>query len=428
MKGSKNRWLIALAAIAIQLSIGAAYAYSVYTTPISEEMGWSPKEITYAFTIMMALGGLSAAFFGGFVEKKGPRKSAILAALLFGFGQAGAGFAVQIDSLVLFLLTYGLLSGMGLGVGYIAPISTLIKWFPDRRGMATGMAVMGFGAGALITAPVAASLMNSVGVSNTFYILGGSYFILIILGAAYIAPPPEGWMPKGMQQAIDSGKKVMKKDLAQLTAKEAVKTRRFWMVWSMMLINVSAGIMIISVASPMSQELAGLTAAGAATLVGIMGIFNGGGRLGWAAISDYIGRPAVFTTFFVLQLIAFILLPNITNVLVFQAFILIIVSCYGGGFSNLPAFVGDLFGTKQLGAIHGLLLTTWSMGGIIGPAIVSQIRERTDSYIPVFYVFTVLITIAFVISLLIRKDIKRVEGNYEESRQATGLDIQSENQ
>ncbi|WKA57078.1 OFA family MFS transporter [Planococcus shenhongbingii] len=428
MKGSKNRWLIALAAIAIQLSIGAAYAYSVYTTPISEEMGWSPKEITYAFTIMMALGGLSAAFFGGFVEKKGPRKSAILAALLFGFGQAGAGFAVQIDSLVLFLLTYGLLSGMGLGVGYIAPISTLIKWFPDRRGMATGMAVMGFGAGALITAPVAASLMNSVGVSNTFYILGVSYFILIILGAAYIAPPPEGWMPKGMQQAIDSGKKVMKKDLAQLTAKEAVKTRRFWMVWSMMLINVSAGIMIISVASPMSQELAGLTAAGAATLVGIMGIFNGGGRLGWAAISDYIGRPAVFTTFFVLQLIAFILLPNITNILVFQAFILIIVSCYGGGFSNLPAFVGDLFGTKQLGAIHGLLLTTWSMGGIIGPAIVSQIRERTDSYIPVFYVFTVLISIAFVISLLIRKDIKRVEGNYEESRQATGLDLQSENQ
>ncbi|MDN7243883.1 L-lactate MFS transporter [Planococcus shenhongbingii] len=428
MKGSKNRWLIALAAIAIQLSIGAAYAYSVYTTPISEEMGWSPKEITYAFTIMMALGGLSAAFFGGFVEKKGPRKSAILAALLFGFGQAGAGFAVQIDSLVLFLLTYGLLSGMGLGVGYIAPISTLIKWFPDRRGMATGMAVMGFGAGALITAPMAASLMNSVGVSNTFYILGVSYFILIILGAAYIAPPPEGWMPKGMQQAIDSGKKVMKKDLAQLTAKEAVKTRRFWMVWSMMLINVSAGIMIISVASPMSQELAGLTAAGAATLVGIMGIFNGGGRLGWAAISDYIGRPAVFTTFFVLQLIAFILLPNITNILVFQAFILIIVSCYGGGFSNLPAFVGDLFGTKQLGAIHGLLLTTWSMGGIIGPAIVSQIRERTDSYIPVFYVFTVLISIAFVISLLIRKDIKRVEGNYEESRQATGLDLQSENQ
>lgn len=410
MGKTKNRWLIALAAIAIQLSIGAAYAYSVYTTPISAEMGWAAKEITYAFTIMMALGGISAAFFGGFVEKQGPRKSAILAAVLFGLGQAGAGFAIQIESLGLFLLTYGLLSGLGLGVGYIAPISTLVKWFPDRRGLATGMAVMGFGAGALITAPVAANLIGSFGVSTTFYMLGISYFILIVLGALYIAPPPAGYMPDGMQAAIDSGKKVMKQDLEQLTAKEAVKTRRFWMVWTMMLINVSAGIMIISVASPMSQELIGLSAAGAATLVGIMGIFNGGGRLGWAAISDYIGRPTVFTIFFGLQIVAFVMLPNITNILVFQALILVIVSCYGGGFSNLPAFIGDLFGTKQLGAIHGYLLTTWSLGGIIGPAIVSQIRDRTDSYIPVFYVFIVLVTIGFLISLLIRMDIKRIEG------------------
>lgn len=410
MGKTKNRWLIALAAIAIQLSIGAAYAYSVYTTPISAEMGWAAKEITYAFTIMMALGGISAAFFGGFVEKQGPRKSAILAAVLFGLGQAGAGFAIQIESLGLFLLTYGLLSGLGLGVGYIAPISTLVKWFPDRRGLATGMAVMGFGAGALITAPVAANLIGSFGVSTTFYMLGISYFILIVLGALYIAPPPAGYMPDGMQAAIDSGKKVMKQDLEQLTAKEAVKTRRFWMVWTMMLINVSAGIMIISVASPMSQELIGLSAAGAATLVGIMGIFNGGGRLGWAAISDYIGRPTVFTIFFGLQIVAFVMLPNITNILVFQALILVIVSCYGGGFSNLPAFIGDLFGTKQLGAIHGYLLTTWSLGGIIGPALVSQIRDRTDSYIPVFYVFIVLVTIGFLISLLIRMDIKRIEG------------------
>ncbi|MBD8015414.1 OFA family MFS transporter [Microbacterium sp. APC 3898] len=431
MGKTKNRWLIALAAIAIQLSIGAAYAYSVYTTPISAEMGWAPKEITYAFTIMMALGGISAAFFGGFVEKNGPRRSAILAAFLFGIGQAGAGFAVQIDSLVLFLLTYGLLSGLGLGVGYIAPISTLVKWFPDRRGLATGMAVMGFGAGALITAPVAANLMESFGVSTTFYMLGISYFILIILGASYIAPPPVNWMPAGMQQAIDSGKKVMKKDLAQLTAKEAVKTRRFWMVWSMMLINVSAGIMIISVASPMSQELIGLSAAGAATLVGIMGIFNGGGRLGWAAISDYIGRPTVFTIFFALQIVAFTMLPNITHVLVFQALILVVVSCYGGGFSNLPAFVGDLFGTKQLGAIHGYLLTTWSMGGIIGPAIVSQVRERTGSYEPVFYIFIVLVSIAFLISLLIRWDIKRIEGHPKAEKTqksaSKGLNLQEGN-
>ncbi|MFC4713598.1 OFA family MFS transporter [Planococcus dechangensis] len=423
---NKNRWLIALSAIAIQLSIGAAYAYSVYTRPISEAMGWSPTEITYAFTIMMALGGISAAFFGGFVEKNGPRKSAMVAAVLFGLGQAGAGLATQIDSLPLFLLTYGFMSGMGLGVGYIAPISTLVKWFPDRRGLATGMAVMGFGAGALITAPVAASLIDSVGVTSTFYILGVSYFILISLGASYIAPPPEGFMPKGMEADLASGKKVLKKDLSQMTARQAVKTRRFWMLWAMMLVNVSAGIMIISVASPMAQEMVGLTAAGAATLVGIMGIFNGGGRLGWAAISDYIGRPTVFMIFFIIQIAAFLMLPGITNVIIFQVFILLIVSCYGGGFSNLPAFIGDMFGTRQLGAIHGYLLTTWSLGGIIGPAIVSQVYAATNSYVPVFYIFVVLTSIALVLALLIRLDIRRVERNYEkEEKVSTSREVVS---
>lgn len=419
MNVTKNRWLIALSAISIHLSIGAAYAYSVYTNPIHDTMGWSTTGITLSFTIMMALAGIAAAFFGPFVEKNGPRKSAIIAAILFGLGQAGAGVAVAIDSLPLFLLTYGLASGLGMGIGYIAPVSTLIKWFPDRRGLATGMAVLGFGAGALITAPIAASLMESIGISMTFYILGVSYFVLMLLGASYIAPPPEGWMPEVMKKDIASGKKVMKKDLSQLTAKEAVRTRRFWMLWSMMLINTTAGIMMISVASPMAQEVVGLSAAGAAAMVGIMGIFNGGGRLGWAAISDYIGRPTVFLTFFILQLIAFLTLPNITNVLLFQALVFIVVSCYGGGFSNLPAFIGDLFGTKQLGAIHGLLLTTWSLGGIMGPLLVSQIRERTESYIPVFYVFTVLIFMAFLVAILLQIDIKKVKKEKQQKEQQT---------
>jgi OFA family oxalate/formate antiporter-like MFS transporter len=271
------------------------------------------------------------------------------------------------------------------------------------------MAVLGFGTGALITAPVAASLMESIGIQMNFYILGISYFVLMVLGASYIAPPPEGWMPHGLKKDIAAGKKVVKKDLSQLTAKEAVKTKRFWMLWTIMLINTTAGIMMISVASPMAQEVVGLSAVGAAAMVGIMGIFNGGGRLGWAAISDYIGRNTVFMTFFILQIIAFVILPNITNVLLFQALILIVVSCYGGGFSNLPAFIGDLFGTKQLGAIHGYLLTTWSLGGILGPLLVSQIRERTESYIPVFYVFTALIIVAFLVSILLRLDIKKHE-------------------
>ncbi|MBP3950200.1 OFA family MFS transporter [Bacillus suaedae] len=409
MNSTKNRWLIALSAIAIHLSIGGAYAYSVYTKPVSEQMGWSATEVTIAFTIMMALAGTSAAFFGKFVEKNGPRKSALVAAVLFGLGQAGSGVAIAIDSLPMFLLTYGLLSGLGLGIGYISPVSTLVKWFPDRRGLATGMAVLGFGSGALLTAPVAANLMNSIGIANTFYVLGLSYFVLMTLGAMYIAPPTEGWMPERMKRDIASGQKVIKKDLQQLTSKEAVRTKRFWMLWTMMLINTTAGIMMISVASPMAQEVVGLSAAAAATMVGIMGIFNGGGRIGWAAASDYIGRPTVFIIFFIIQIIAFFTLPFTTNIFLFQLLILLVVSCYGGGFSNLPAFIGDLFGTKQLGAIHGYLLTTWSLGGVFGPMLVSTIRDQTNSYTPVFFTFLALIIAAFIVSLMLRADIKKTE-------------------
>jgi len=410
----KNRWLIAASAVFIHLSIGAAYAYSVYTQPLVETQEWSMASVTTAFTIMMVLGGGSAALFGKFVERSGPRKSAMLAAILFGLGQAGSGFAISMDSLTGFLLTYGLLSGFGLGIGYISPVSTLVKWFPDKRGLATGMAVLGFGTGALITAPVAASLIESIGISNTFYILGGSYFILMMLGASYIAPPPKNWMPEGMKEAVKAGTRKIKKDLSQATSGEAVKTKHFWMLWTMMLINTSAGIMMISVASPMAQNIVGLSAGAAATMVGIMGIFNGGGRLGWAAASDYISRPKVFIIFFVIQLIAFITLPIIASAFIFQFFIFLVVSCYGGGFSNLPAFIGDLFGTKELGAIHGYLLTTWSLGGLIGPTLVSQIYTRTGSYIPVFYVFTGLIIIALIISILLDRSVQKVRTEHKE--------------
>ncbi|MBZ9731092.1 OFA family MFS transporter [Salegentibacter sp. JZCK2] len=409
----KNRWLIAASAVFIHISIGAAYAYSVYTQPLVESKGWSLASVTTAFTIMMVLGGGSAALFGKFVERSGPRKSAMLAAVLFGLGQAGSGFAISMDSLTGFLLSYGLLSGLGLGIGYISPVSTLVKWFPDKRGLATGMAVLGFGTGALITAPVAASLIESIGLSFTFYILGASYFILMMLGASYIAPPPKDWMPAGMKAQVKAGTRKIKRDLTQATSGEAVKTKHFWMLWTMMLINTSAGIMMISVASPMAQNIVGLSAGAAATMVGIMGIFNGGGRLGWAAASDYISRPKVFIIFFVIQLVAFITLPIITSAFIFQIFIFLVVSCYGGGFSNLPAFIGDLFGTKELGAIHGYLLTTWSLGGLIGPTLVSQIYTRTGSYIPVFYVFTALIIIALIISLLLNRSVGKVRAEHK---------------
>ncbi|MER2126900.1 OFA family MFS transporter [Solibacillus sp. FSL H8-0523] len=400
----KNRWLIAASAISIHLSIGGAYAYSVYKNPIATELGWDASQITIAFTIMMGLAGFAAALFGGVVEKLGPRKAAMVAAVLFGLGQGGAGFAILSDSVVLYWLTYGLLSGVGMGIGYIAPVSTLVKWFPNRRGLATGMAVLGFGAGALITAPVAANLMESVGIANTYFILGISYFILMMAGALYIAPPKPGEVE---EMVVTVGGK--KQELAQMTARQAVKTKQFWMLWSMHLINVTSGLMMISVASPMAQEIAGLSVAAAATMVGLMGLFNGGGRLIWAAASDYMGRQNVFVIFFVIQLIAFLTLPFTTNVIIFQLFIFLVVSCYGGGFSNLPAFASDLFGTKQLGVIHGYLLTTWSLGGVFGPMIVSAIREAANSYVPVFYVFSILIAISFGISLLLRADVNKTK-------------------
>lgn len=405
----KNRWLIAASAIAIHVSIGAAYAYSVYTQPLVEAKGWSVASVTTAFTIMMVLGGGSAALFGRFVEKSGPRKSAMLAAVLFSLGQAGSGLAISMDSLPLFLLSYGVLSGLGLGIGYISPVSTLVKWFPDKRGLATGMAVLGFGTGALITAPVAASLIESIGISYTFYILGASYFIMMMLGALYIAPPPRDWMPADMKAAVLAGTQKVKKDLRQATGGEAVRTKHFWMLWGMMLINTSAGIMMISVASPMAQNIVGLSAGAAATMVGLMGIFNGGGRIGWAAASDYLTRPKIFIIFFIIQLIAFITLPITSSALIFQLLIFLVVSCYGGGFSNLPAFIGDLFGTKELGAIHGYLLTTWSLGGLIGPTLVSQIYTRTGSYIPVFYVFTASIIVGLILSFLLNRSITKAK-------------------
>lgn len=412
----KNRWLIALSAIAIHLSIGGAYAYSVYKNPITTQLGWQESQVTIAFTIMMGLAGFSAALFGKFVEKQGPRKSALIAAVLFGLGQGGAGVAIMMDSVVLYWLTYGLLSGLGMGIGYIAPVSTLVKWFPDRRGLATGMAVLGFGAGALLTAPIAAGLMESVGISTTYFILGVSYFILMFLGASYIAPPKPGDVAgsENVSKYASTGSR----ELAQMSAREAVRTKQFWMLWSMHLINVSAGLMMISVASPMAQEIVGLSVAAAATMVGLMGLFNGGGRLIWAAASDYIGRSNVFVIFFIIQLAAFLTLPFTTNVIIFQVFIFLVVSCYGGGFSNLPAFASDLFGTKQLGVIHGYLLTTWSLGGIFGPMIVSTIREATNSYIPVFYVFSALIALSFVISIWLKVEVSKLRKQQELAKES----------
>ncbi|WP_332632399.1 L-lactate MFS transporter [Halalkalibacter flavus] len=411
MEKEKNRWLIALSAVAIHLSIGSAYAYSVYSNPIGQTVGWKSTQVTLAFTLAIAFLGISAATLGRLVEKKGPRTSATVAAILFSLGQVGAGFAVSIQSLPLFLFMYGVVGGIGLGLGYISPVSTLVKWFPDRRGLATGIAVFGFGAGALVTSPIAARLIESVGVSNTFYILGTTYLLLMLAGASYIVRPPKGWVPKGSNEIKDNGRNALKEDLSQLTANEAVKTKRFWMLWTMIFINISSGIMIISVASPLSQEMVGLSVASAASMVGLMGIFNGGGRIGWSSVSDYIGRPTVFSIFFVIQIIAFLTLPIVSNVILFQLLIFLIMTMYGGGFAALPAFIGDIFGTKELGAIHGYILTAWSLAGVVGPIAVSYIHEATGSYTPAFFLITIMLMVALIVSVMIKLDIKRIKKN-----------------
>ncbi len=420
---SKNRWLIALSAVAIHLSIGSVYAYSIYQNPLNSTLGWATSDVTLAFTIAIFVLGVTAAFLGIFVERYGPRIAGLTAAVLYGLGTIGAGVSVQFESLVLFLATYGVIGGMGLGIGYISPISTLVDWFPDRRGMATGLAVMGFGAGALVTSPIGNFLIQNVSIPVTFYALGIGYFVLMSLGASYLQKPPDGWTPEGMDEADleEGGPKGVSgtSDLEQLTAKEARKTPRFYLLWLTIFINVSAGIMLLAFASPMLQSISGASATTAAFIVGYIGIFNGGGRIFWASISDYIGRTTTYATFFVIQIAAFFLMPQISGVWMLAALLFLIISCYGGGFSCLPAYIGDLFGTKELGAIHGYSLTAWSMAGVAGPTLASVIVESTGNYTTALYIINVTLIVGLICIGLLRWNIRNVRQSQETATAST---------
>jgi MFS transporter, OFA family, oxalate/formate antiporter len=406
----KNRWFIALSAVGIHICIGSVYAWSNFTNPLKQMFGWSDQEVALTFSIAILFLGLSAAFLGHFVEKHGPRKAGLLAATFFGIGIAGSGFAVVLESKYLLYLFYGVLGGIGLGVGYITPVSTLVKWFPDRRGFATGLAIMGFGFAAAISSPVMNSLIGSVGVSNTFYILGAVYFLIMALSSLYLEKPPEGWMPEGFKEKVKAGKAKPSMDLSQLTANEAIKTRRFWYLWMMLFINVTCGIAILAVAKPLAMESIGIDQAAAAALVGAIGVFNGLGRIGWASVSDYIGRPNTYTAFFVLQIIIFFFLPDVSVKWLFMGMLIIVYTCYGGGFACIPAYIGDLFGTKQLGAIHGYILTAWAAAGLVGPLFAAYIKDTTGSYKGSLTFFAGLFVIALAVSLLVRIDIRQLRG------------------
>lgn len=412
MEKIKNRWLIALSAVGIHISIGSVYAYSVMTIPLNTLHGWLKSDVTFAFSIAILFLGFSAAFLGPRVEAMGPRNSGRLAALFYSLGIVGSGLAVRYGSLPMFIFCYGVIGGIGLGVGYITPVSTLVKWFPDRRGLATGMAIMGFGFAAMLFGPIMAKLFQVMDIWKVYILLGAIYFCLITLSSLYIAPPPKGWLPKGMLQtpAAAGGeaapRRVVKGDLAQLTVKEAIRTKRFYFMWVMLFINITCGIALISVASPMAQEVVGMSAMQAATMVGLMGLFNGGGRIVWASFSDIIGRPVTFMAFFIIQVVAFLALSAAMSAFVFQCLIMLILTCYGGGFSTLPAFLGDMFGTKQLGTIHGFELTAWGIAGIVGPTIVTRVLEATGSYTTTLHIFAGFLAFAFLVSCLMAREIK----------------------
>ncbi len=420
----KNRWLIAASAVGVHASIGSVYAFSVFKKPLGKLIETATdNQIALTFSLAIFFLGMSAAIMGHFVERHGPRKAGMLAASFFGGGLLVAGLGAWLQNLYVIWLGYGVLGGIGLGIGYITPVSTLVKWFPDHRGFATGLAIMGFGFGAMIGAPVFNFIIETFGIMEggiayTWFIMGVIYLIVMFASASYLERPPEGWMPEGMKAAVASGEKKVVKDLSQQTANEAVKTLPFYGLWLMMFINISCGIGVIYSASPLAQETIGLSATEAAAVVGLMSLFNGLGRIGWATFSDVLGRGYTYMTFFIIQIAAFVLLPNIGSVILFQVVLYTILTCYGGGFSTLPAFIGDLFGTKELGAIHGYVLTAWAMAGLAGPQINAYLHTVTHSYETTLYVFSGALVVALLTSFAMIAYIKRARAKVDAAEEA----------
>lgn len=408
----RNRWLIALSAVGIHISIGSVYAWSVFSKPLQAAFGWSLKEANFTFGFAIFTLGISAALMGHVVERKGPRFSGLIATFFWTIGLAGSGFAVSDNPeisefrLPALYLSYGFLGGIGLGTGYVTPVSTLIKWFPDRRGMATGLAIMGFGFASFLGAPIINELIGKIGLSQTFYTLSGIYLVVMSLSALYLTPPPKGWVPaKAAKKKSSTTRSHV--DLMPMNANEAVRTLPFYGLWIMMFINISCGIAVISVASPMIQEMTGTSSLVAAGIVGLNGLFNGSGRIGWATISDWIGRPITFVTFFVLQVICFASLPHVDDVLTFQVVVYVVMTCYGGGFATLPAYIGDLFGTRQVSAIHGYVLTAWALAGISGSSLIAAIRDATGSYDETLHIFSTIFLVALSVSIIMMVFVQR---------------------
>jgi len=373
---SPNRWVIAVAAFCMQLALGAVYAWSVFLTPVMKAYGMAKFPSNFTFSVALLAIGIIAGFGGYFNSRFGPRAIATVGGILYGAGIFLAGLAPNLPMLY---LTYGIIGGIGIGLGYIVALAMLIKWFPDRRGFITGLAVAGFGAGAALTGPIAANYMlKPLGLGTTLNILGIVYLVIVVVAAQFFRRAPDGYAPPGWTPVVKPQEVRTTRDF---DLREALTSPRWYVLWLTLALNVTAGAALISVASPLAVDFTKVAAGVASTLVITISIFNGAGRLFWGWISDFIGRPFTFLSLFVIQIIMFLLLPSIGNFAILFIPASLIGLCYGGGFGTMPAFAADFFGPKNAGTIYGAMLTAWSAGGILGPLLIAGMDTRTALYI-----------------------------------------------
>jgi MFS family permease len=402
-----NRWLVPPAALAAHMCIGQVYAFSAFNKPLAAHFEVPVGQVQIAYSLALIMLGLSAALFGKWVERSGPRKSILASACCFCGGLLLAALAVKLKWLWLLLVGYGFVGGIGLGLGYIAPVSTLVKWFPDRPGMATGLAIMGFGSGAMIGGPLSVELMKSYSVTETLCIMAGCYICMMIFGAIIVRVPAADWKPAGWVQKATRGSAV------QVSVDQAWRTPQFWLLWTVLCMNVSAGIGILGKASDMVQDMFGVSAAIGAGFVGLLSLFNMAGRFFWSSLSDIVGRKVIYCVYFILGGVLYTLLPQAQaaqNQLMFVVAACVIISMYGAGFATIPAYLKDTFGTYQVGAIHGRLITAWSMAAVIGPLLINGLFDKNlqagvpkaQAYNQTLQLMVVLLAIGLLANLLMK--------------------------
>lgn len=391
-----NRWGLAAAGFLMQMALGAVYAWSVFRVPLSKQFHWSISEVTLTFTICIFVLGVSAFFGGLWLNKKGPRIVALTGGFLYGLGVFLASFSA--GKLWWLYLSYGLIGGIGLGLGYIVPVTALVKWFPDRRGLITGIAVGGFGAGALVTAPLATYLIQSVGVLQTFAWLGIVYLVVTMATGYFMKNPPEGWKPAGW---VPSATLTAQRAAKDYTLGGALKTWQWWALWALLFLNTSAGISLISQESPIFQEIAKVSVIAAAGMVGIASIGNGVGRIFWAWTSDALTRRWTFLAMFLVQVGLFWMLPSLSTASVLTVVSFIVLMCYGGGFGTMPAFAADYFGSKNVGPIYGLMLTAWGCASAFGPLLIAHLRQSSGSYVGGLHLIAGIMAVSVVLPALV---------------------------